>query len=54
MSTLIISGAFALRQQRGIPVFTEIKTNEESYSESEINAIISSCKVEFSKSLCVA
>ncbi len=40
MSTLIVNTAFALGQQKGISVFTEIQTKEESYSESEINIAI--------------
>lgn len=37
---LLINQAFALRQRNGVPVFTEIKTIEEPYTESEIDNII--------------
>lgn len=38
--TLLINQPFALRQRNGIPVFTEIKTIEVPYQESEIDNII--------------
>lgn len=38
--TLLINEAFALRQRNGIPVYTQIQTKREPYSESEINNIL--------------
>jgi hypothetical protein len=38
--TLLINEAFALRQRNGIPVYTQIQTKKEPYSEAEINNIL--------------
>ncbi len=39
--TLLINEPFALRQNNGMPVYTEIKTIEKPYTEEEIDNIIS-------------
>jgi CRISPR-associated endonuclease Cas1 len=38
--TLLINESFALRQNNGMPVFTEIKTVERPYTKAEIDGII--------------